>query len=112
VAREKKSWRVPLAGLAGFTLGAATVLLIVWLYGGGTRPAPQHAEVPQALPPAALPTAPHTTPSRTPTPAPSTIAPLPAPVPPPADLAQRDLLVPVQGVPRTKLQDTFDDARS
>lgn len=113
--REKKSWRVPLTGLAGFALGAATVLLIVWLYGGGTggtRTAAPSAEVPQALPPATLPTAPHSAPSRTPTPAPSTIAPLPAPVPPPADLAQRDLLVPVQGVPRTKLQDTFDDARS
>jgi len=111
MAREKKSWRMPLTGLAGFALGAATVLLIVWLYGGGTRTAPS-VEVPQALPPATLPTAPHTTPSHTPTPAPSTIAPLPAPVPPPSDLAQRDLLVPVQGVPRTQLQDTFDDARS
>ena len=30
---------------------------------------------------------------------------------PPADLVQRNLLVPVQGVPRTALQDTFDDAR-
>jgi murein DD-endopeptidase MepM/ murein hydrolase activator NlpD len=115
MAREKKSWRVPLAGLAGFALGAATVLLIVWLYGGGTggtRTAAPPAEAPQALPPAALPTAPHTTPPHTPTPAPSTTGPLPAPVPPPADLALRDLLVPVQGVPRAKLQDTFDDARS
>ncbi|HEY4561834.1 MAG TPA: peptidoglycan DD-metalloendopeptidase family protein [Thermoanaerobaculia bacterium] len=111
MAREKKSWRVPLAGLAGFALGAATVLLIVFLYGGGTRTAPP-VEVPQALPPATLPTVPHTTPSHTPTPAPSTVAPLPAPVPPPSDLAQRGLLVPVQGVPRTQLQDTFDDARS
>ncbi|HEY2292400.1 MAG TPA: M23 family metallopeptidase [Thermoanaerobaculia bacterium] len=111
MAREKKSWRVPLAGLAGFALGAATVLLIVFLYGGGARTAPP-AEVPQALPPAALPTAPHTAPTHTPTPGPSTVAPLPAPVPPPPDLAQRELLVPVQGVPRTSLQDTFDDARS
>jgi murein DD-endopeptidase MepM/ murein hydrolase activator NlpD len=30
---------------------------------------------------------------------------------PPADLLQRDLLVPVQGMARTKLTDTFDDAR-
>jgi murein DD-endopeptidase MepM/ murein hydrolase activator NlpD len=30
---------------------------------------------------------------------------------PPADLLQRGLLVPVQGVPRTGLLDTFDDAR-
>jgi murein DD-endopeptidase MepM/ murein hydrolase activator NlpD len=111
MARERKSWRVPLAGLAGFALGAATVLLIVWLYGGGARTAPP-MEAPRALPPATLPPAPHTTPSHTPTPGPSTAAPLPAPVPPPPDLGQRELMVPVQGVPRTGLQDTFDDARS
>ncbi len=111
MARERKSWRVPLAGLAGFALGAATVLLIVWLYGGGTRTAPPAASAP--VPPATLPPAkPATPPSQAQVPAPSTAAPLPAPVPPPGDLAQRDLLVPVQGVPRDKLQDTFDDARS
>jgi murein DD-endopeptidase MepM/ murein hydrolase activator NlpD len=116
MAREKKSWRVPLTGLAGFALGAATVLLIVWLYGGGTRTAPPAetgAPVYQVpAPPVALPPAPHTTPSQTPTPGPSTAAPLPAPLPASPDLARRDLLVPVQGVPRAKLQDTFDDARS
>lgn len=110
MAREKKSWRVPLTGLAGFALGAATVLLIVWLYGGGARTAPP-AEAPQALPPATLPPA-KPAPPPAPRPGPSTAAPLPAPLPALADLAQRDLLVPVQGVPRTKLQDTFDDARS
>ena len=36
---------------------------------------------------------------------------LPA-APPPADLAARDLLVPVQGVARQALQDTFTDSRS
>ncbi|HSU84841.1 MAG TPA: M23 family metallopeptidase [Thermoanaerobaculia bacterium] len=111
MARERKSWRVPLTGLAGFALGAATVLLIVWLYGGGTRPVPPPAAR-APLPPAARPPAPHTAPSHTPTPGPSTAAPLPAPLPAPPDLAQRDLLVPVQGVPRTRLQDTFDDSRS
>lgn len=110
MARERKSWRVPLAGLAGFALGAATVLLIVWLYGGGTRTAPPLPSAP--FPPVALPPAKPVAPSRTVPPGPSTAAPLPAPMPPPGDLAQRDLLVPVQGVPRTKLQDTFDDARS
>lgn len=111
MARERKSWRVPLAGLAGFALGAATVLLIVWLYGGGTRTAPP-ASAP--FPPVTLPPARPAQPSQTPgvPPGPSTAAPLPAPTPPPGDLAQRDLLVPVQGVPRAKLQDTFDDARS
>jgi len=33
-------------------------------------------------------------------------------VPPPADLAARQLLIPVQGVQPQALQDTFDDARS
>jgi murein DD-endopeptidase MepM/ murein hydrolase activator NlpD len=111
LAREKKSWRIPLTGLAGFALGAATVLLIVWLYGGGfggnrtAAPAPSGATVPAV-------------PAPSPPPAPSQAAPraqAPAPPPtlarPPADLLQRDLLVPVQGVPRTALQDTFDDAR-
>ena len=117
MARERKG--LPLAGLAGFALGAATVLLIVWLYGGsqggsqggGTTSAPPARE-PAAAPP------------MTPAPAPTTPqseAPPAAAVPPGAappllarpadDLAERDLLVPVQGVPRTGLQDTYDDAR-
>ena len=118
MARERKSWRVPLTGLAGFALGAATVLLIVWLYGGGRAGTPPPAEAPAApdartpLPPATLPPAPPATSFHAPRQGPSTAAPLPAPLPAPADLAQRDLLVPVQGVPRTALQDTFDDARS
>ena len=35
MAGEKKpgGWKVPFAGLSGFILGAATVLLIVYLYG-------------------------------------------------------------------------------
>jgi murein DD-endopeptidase MepM/ murein hydrolase activator NlpD len=111
MAREKKSWRVPLAGLAGFTLGAATVLLIVWLYGGG-RTAPPRAE-PSIAPSPALPET-----SNAPAPgappvaaAPPALAPPPLLARPPADLLQRGLLVPVQGVPRSGLQDTFDDAR-
>jgi peptidoglycan LD-endopeptidase LytH len=113
MAREKKSWRVPLAGLAGFALGAATVLLIVWLYGGG-KAAPPRAESPIAPSPVSPETS--TTPPSAPrpgTPPPVSSAPAPPPLlaRPPADLAQRDLLVPVQGVPRTGLQDTFDDAR-
>jgi murein DD-endopeptidase MepM/ murein hydrolase activator NlpD len=122
---EKKSSRVPLAGLAGFALGAATVLLIVHLYGGsGTAPAvsPATRQTPQN-PPAALPANPSTRFPRSPvTPAPgapgapeagqvSPTAPPPMLARPPADLLQRDLLVPVQGVPRTGLLDTFDDAR-
>ncbi len=115
MARERKSWRVPLTGLAGFALGAATVLLIVWLYGGGTSapragssiaPSPSFPErstrgaVPEprpGTPPVAS--------------APPSITPPPSLARPPADLVQRDLLVPVQGVPRTGLQDTYEDAR-
>jgi len=122
VAPERKSWRVSLAGLAGFALGAATVLLIVWLYGGhlrGTSSAPA-APTPQA--PVTLPAAPApqvSAPPVIPPVVPPSTAPgtarVPAPPPilarPPADLVQRDLLLPVQGIPRTALQDTFDDAR-
>jgi murein DD-endopeptidase MepM/ murein hydrolase activator NlpD len=121
MAREKKGLPVPLAGLAGFALGAATVLLIVWLYGGshggGTASAPPSQE-PAAQAPAA---APSVTPAPA-APAPQSAAPPAAAVPPggapppllttpPADLVERGLVVPVQGVPRTGLQDTYDDAR-
>jgi murein DD-endopeptidase MepM/ murein hydrolase activator NlpD len=126
MARERKGLPVPVAGLVGFALGAATVLLIVWLYGGGMRSAPSNAslERPPAasgapaqapggvvapLPPARSGPVPPGTVSQTPAPSP------PPPPPmlerPPADLLQRALLVPVQGMPRTKLTDTFDDAR-
>ena len=117
MARERKG--LPLAGLAGFALGAATVLLIVWLYGGsqGGGQGGGTASAPPAREPAA---APPMTPAPAPT-TPQSEAPPAAAVPPGAappllarpadDLAERDLLVPVQGVPRTGLQDTYDDAR-
>lgn len=114
MARERKGLPVPVAGLAGFVLGAATVLLIVWLYGGGTST--PRVEAPPSAPP--QPVSPVTSPAPAPRPgtppvaAPSAPAPPPLLARPPADLLQRDLLVPVQGVPRTKLLDTFDDARS
>jgi murein DD-endopeptidase MepM/ murein hydrolase activator NlpD len=121
MARERKGLPVPLAGLAGFALGAATVLLIVWLYGGsgggGTASAPPVQEPAAQAPPAAAPPVtsapapsapmPQTPPVAATTPA----APPPLLARPPADLVQRGLLVPVQGVPRTGLQDTYDDAR-
>jgi murein DD-endopeptidase MepM/ murein hydrolase activator NlpD len=124
MARERKGLPVPVAGLVGFVLGAATVLLIVWLY-GGARTAPP-GEAPMAAtsgtPAQQVPgAAPAPQPSR---PGPSPLSPAPPPPPqagstppppmlarPPADLLQRDLLVPVQGMARTKLVDTFDDAR-
>jgi len=95
--RKRGSWKVPLAGLLGFALGAATVLLVVWLYSREGKPLAPPAS-PAARP---APAAPSSPPPQ---------AQLPGP--PPADLMQRDLLVPVQGVPRAALQDTFNDARS
>lgn len=102
---KKKGWQVPLAGLAGFALGAATVLLIVWLY------RKEQAPPPPAPPPVAA------TPVPTPEPSPAPQPRVPAPAAPrstnlPPDLAQRDLLVPVQGISREALSDTFDEARS
>ncbi len=119
MAPERKSWRVSLAGLAGFALGAATVLLIVWLYGGNLRgtsstPTPQ---APGTLPAApappisARPVTPPVVPPATAPGSPQAAAPPPGLARPPADLLQRDLLVPVQGIARAALQDTFDDAR-
>jgi murein DD-endopeptidase MepM/ murein hydrolase activator NlpD len=119
MAREKKG--LPLAGLAGFALGAATVLLIVWLYGGsnggGKASAPPAREPAAQAPAAASPVTPapaSPTPQAAAPPAaavPSTGAPPALLTTPPDDLLERDLLVPVQGVPRTGLQDTYDDAR-
>jgi len=117
MARERKG--LPLAGLAGFALGAATVLLIVWLYGGsqggsqggGTASAPPAREPAAASPMTSAPA------PATPQPAAPPAAAVPPGATPPLlarpadDLAERDLLVPVQGVPRTGLQDTYDDAR-
>jgi len=117
MARERKG--LPLAGLAGFALGAATVLLIVWLYGGsqggsqggGTVSAPPAREPAAASPMTSAPA------PATPQPAAPPAAAVPPGATPPLlarpadDLAERDLLVPVQGVPRTGLQDTYDDAR-
>jgi murein DD-endopeptidase MepM/ murein hydrolase activator NlpD len=117
MAKERKGLPVPLAGLAGFALGAATVLLIVWLYGGShggstasapPAPAPS-SQAPPPVYPAPAPEPHPGTPPVASTPPATTPPPLLAR--PPADLVQRDLLVPVQGVPRTGLQDTYDDAR-
>lgn len=124
MSAEKKSSRVPLAGLAGFALGAATVLLIVHLYGGAgsgggtgaapaTAPSPTTSPPPVAARPSHHPSAP-ITPAVPGTPEAGRVSPTAPPAllaRPPADLLQHGLLVPVQGVPRTKLQDTFDDAR-
>jgi murein DD-endopeptidase MepM/ murein hydrolase activator NlpD len=104
VAEERKrgSWKVPFAGLAGFALGAATVLLVFWLYG---------KEAPTAGAPAALPAA---APRSAQVPAPPVSSPpilAPAEPVPPADLLQRDLVLPVQGIRREDLRDSFAEAR-
>jgi murein DD-endopeptidase MepM/ murein hydrolase activator NlpD len=133
MGRDKKpgSLKVPLAGLGGFILGAATVLLVVYLYGqlSGRPPEPRTitppppmaapSTTPVAPPlfpaPAAPPTqgaAPPQIPGTSPTAPVTEATPALPPAPLPADLAARDLLVPVQGVTRQALQDTFKDARS
>ncbi|HEX3556170.1 MAG TPA: M23 family metallopeptidase [Thermoanaerobaculia bacterium] len=110
--------KVPLAGLGGFILGAATVLLVVTLYGrfSGRPQEPRTISPPppMAASPAPAPTpapVPGTTPILPPAPSGPAASPRPA-VPPPADLAARQLLIPVQGVQPQGLQDTYDDARS
>ena len=115
----RRSRGVALAGLGGFVLGAATVLLVVWLYGRAVG-------FPPAPPPPAT-TERGTTGRPGPAPSPTTAAPgsetappPPAPLPPPApgtsptaglDLAQRGLLLPVAGVRPGDLHDTFAEAR-
>jgi peptidoglycan LD-endopeptidase LytH len=125
--RDKKpgSLKVPLAGLGGFILGAATVLLVVYLYGqlSGRPQEPRTISPPPPMaapsPSSVAPPTPGAVPPRLPGPGASNTTPpvtevspaLPA-APPPADLAGRNLLVPVQGVTKQSLQDTFKDARS
>ena len=113
--RKRGSWKVPFAGLAGFALGAATVLLVVWLYGWQTT-APGTVSPGTGAPPASRPPAvsDHSLPPAARTPPPAAASPpvlAPTVVPPPPDLAQRDLLLPVQGIRREGLRDTFAEAR-
>ena len=100
------------AALGGFVLGAATVLLIVWLYGPPDRAG---APAPVIPPPPAVTPRPQTPASGTPPPAtnsPVTTSPTPAaPSAGSGDLAER-LLIPVQGIAARQLQNTYDDARS
>jgi murein DD-endopeptidase MepM/ murein hydrolase activator NlpD len=117
MSREKKpgSWKVPLAGFGGFILGAATVLLVVYLYGqlSGRPPQSRTISPPPPMPaPSPSPVAPPQIPGTSPTAPVTEATPALPPAPVPADLAARDLLVPVQGVTRQALQDTFKDARS
>lgn len=105
MAKEAKRG-LGLAVLGGFVLGAATVLLIVWLYQKtGARTTVAEAPPPSAEPPVSIPQSPEDQRE-----APPASRPWLGGTPP--DLASRDLLVPVQGIGRDKLQNTFDDARS
>jgi peptidoglycan LD-endopeptidase LytH len=110
--KKRGSWRVPFAGMAGFALGAATVLLIVWLY-GGTKPsltgAPQVRTPPASAP--GTPPSPPTPEAPSPRSMPSPPRLTPSSATPPADLARRDLLLPVQGIQPEDLRDTFTEAR-
>jgi murein DD-endopeptidase MepM/ murein hydrolase activator NlpD len=111
------------AGLVGFVLGAATVLLIVWatlrpdtrqdgpapVVTPGVRAAPGEAVPPAPAAPGAPQAAPRTRPPAL-TPTGHVTPDLPV-VPPPPDLRRRDLLLPVQGVERETLRDTYQELR-
>lgn len=130
---SKTNWAVVTAGLGGFLLGALTVLFIVWAYTGfrtedglpAASPGPEVAvrPAPAEPPPVSRQSAPVPTPQSPTGAARPWVQPSPlegAPqaenqvsaVPPPADLRQRDLVLPVQGIRPEQLQNTFDDSRS
>lgn len=124
---------VVLAGLGGFILGAATVLLILWAFNTQTPPQPAADAQPtisQAPGPPAAGPAPETTPSdAAPAPRASSgsrpwiqgspvepgareqLPPPPRASAPSGNLADRNLLVPVQGFRREQLANTFDEVR-
>jgi peptidoglycan LD-endopeptidase LytH len=128
---RRRGGPVLLAGLGGFALGAATVLFVVWVYGirpagapigdGAAAGGPQAPRTPGipgstgALPP----------PSRDGSPpggaTPGGASPggeTPPPPPPPAAasdidaLGRRHLLLPVQGLRREQLRDSFSEGRA
>jgi murein DD-endopeptidase MepM/ murein hydrolase activator NlpD len=120
--KGKGTGRTGRAVLGGFVLGAATVLLIVWLYGQPTRTAPPAPVIVPPPPVAPQPPAQGTPPATNP---PVTSSPLPPANPNDPgngrpwsapgrieDLTARRLLIPVQGIRTDQLQNTFDDSRS
>jgi murein DD-endopeptidase MepM/ murein hydrolase activator NlpD len=118
MSREKRrGGPVLLAGLGGFALGAATVLFVVWVYGvprpavpggrEGEGPLPARPEGPPAPTPRG---------SAPAVPSPPAAGPLPPPSPAETaadldNLRRHHLLLPVQGLRRENLSDTFNDAR-
>jgi peptidoglycan LD-endopeptidase LytH len=129
-AREKRAGNpMILAGLGGFLLGAATVLFILWLYRTPAGRGFGETEVAEAPPVVAAPEEGEA--PVTPSEAPETQAPPVAETAPPTegtpgesrpwlqvpspvaagDLASRGLLVPVQGIGREQLSNTYGDSR-
>lgn len=104
---RRAGWKVGLAALGGYLLGAATVLLVFWLYGDPdeVRTAQETIGV---VPPGATGPAQPTSPPATPAPAP---APPAGPVYSGGSLDGRSLVVPVQGIRPDQIQNTFDDSR-
>jgi peptidoglycan LD-endopeptidase LytH len=130
---RRRGGPVLLAGLGGFALGAATVLFVVWVYGAPRAAAPgeegpglppgrgsagAQGRGPAAAEPGGVPGQPAAPGFPGPL-APPAAGPLaPAPAPPPPELAadldnlrRRHLLLPVQGLRREELRDSFDEAR-
>jgi murein DD-endopeptidase MepM/ murein hydrolase activator NlpD len=118
--REKRrGGPVLFAGLGGFALGAATVLLVVWVYGMPSRqvgPQGPREPAPPALPPSgpppgasAGPGAPGSAPGSAPPPA---MRQNPASGPDVDALRRHGLLLPVQGVRPQELRDSFAEGRA
>lgn len=111
--KEKRTSPVILAGLGGFLLGAATILLVVWFYKAQTGAPVAPPYQPPAPAPEATPALPTQTPAPTPAPSvpPPTTPQPPAPGSLPADLSLRNLLLPVQGIRADQLHDTYNQSR-
>jgi murein DD-endopeptidase MepM/ murein hydrolase activator NlpD len=128
MSNDKRTGSPIVAGLGGFLLGAATVLFILWLYKtpsarnfsgeSGEAPPPVVAApegegpvTPSTSPDGPLPPTAETAPPAEGTPDDSRPwLQVPSPVPS-GELAERGLLVPVQGIEREKLANTFGDPR-
>lgn len=109
----KKETGRPSVGLAvfgGFILGAAAVLVIVWLFGAAEEPGTASRPAPDRSPPHLEGTLGDDEITARPGDLEAT-GPHPPSMPPPADLRRRDLRVPVRGITTEELADTFDDAR-
>jgi murein DD-endopeptidase MepM/ murein hydrolase activator NlpD len=113
---RRRGGPVLLAGLGGFALGAATVLFVVWVYGvhpAGAPPplpgvSPPRGAAPGEAPPAAAPGGGAT---RTGPPG-GEAAPPPAVASDIDALGRRHLLLPVQGLRREQLRDSFSEGRA